>query len=240
MFQFAFFAPLFFSTQWLWLILLLVCLLDSANFLSSGRTVFLGNLQEVQGYFQSKMGFYPKERDNPADFYMDRIAESADRCVEVWQQHAANSARANEATNSTAGGHTPSTEAALRQSHSSGSDSRASTYIRRSTIGTGVRSKLHNFADEARDVSEADLAEVLAECGVFGDIRTQAKLLMEAYDKSQTGFLSATELDDLLYQIESDKRGAPFFKQAMMAHNRSLKQQLNRPVSLLIELGTVR
>ena len=26
------------------------------------------------------MGFYPKERDNPADFYMDRIAESADRC----------------------------------------------------------------------------------------------------------------------------------------------------------------
>ena len=63
---------------------------------------------------------------------------------------------------------------------------------------------------------------------------------MEAYDKSQTGFLSATELDDLLYQIESDKRGAPFFKQAMMAHNRSLKQQLNRPVSSLIELGTVR
>ena len=63
---------------------------------------------------------------------------------------------------------------------------------------------------------------------------------MEAYDKAQTGFLSATELDDLMCQIESDQRGAPFFKQAIMAHNRGLKQQLNRPVSLLIELGTVR
>jgi len=85
----------------------------------------------------------------------------------------------------------------------------------------------------------SDLEEVLRDAGVFGDVKTQAKLLIEAYDKSQTGFLSTDELKLLLAQVEKDERGAPFWKQCVMAHNRALKQQLNKPISLILELGTV-
>ena len=62
--------------------------LDEVLFLApGGRTVYLGNLAAVQDYFFNQLGYMPTERDNPADFYMDRIAESGDVCVKAWADH---------------------------------------------------------------------------------------------------------------------------------------------------------
>jgi ABC-type multidrug transport system ATPase subunit len=65
--------------------------LDEVLFLApGGRTVFLGNLADVEGYFaRPGLGYMPSLRDNPADFYMDRIAEKGDQFVEQWKVYAA-------------------------------------------------------------------------------------------------------------------------------------------------------
>jgi len=42
---------------------------------------------------------------------------------------------------------------------------------------------------------------VLLAAGVFGDVAVQARLLVEAYDTSNTGMLSQRELGKLLEQV---------------------------------------
>jgi hypothetical protein len=163
-----------------------------------------------------------------SDFYMDRIAESGDRCVDVWQEHI------KEAGIDGRGTRADSSSSAIEEG---GVVDIALT--RTVTIGTGVNSGIEKMVAEGRDCSVLELENILKNAGVFGDVRVQAALLMEAYDKSQSGFLSRDELSSLLHQIASDARGAPFWRQVLMAHNRSLKQQLNKPVSIIIELGTV-
>ena len=182
--------------------------LDEVLFLApGGRTVFLGNLKEVEPYFQSKMvgqsvhtttidhdhhhrrhhyhrichqsatdpnlpphtppqphqlhqpapppsslkDMIPSERDNPADFYMDRIAEDGDRCVEVWK---ANVNEDGEERGSIAA-------AALAQRRSSEAErlNRGST-TDRMTIGTGVNTKLQAMTTAGRNVNADDLEEV--------------------------------------------------------------------------------
>jgi hypothetical protein len=183
------------------------------------------------------MGMYPQERDNPADFYMDRIADSADRCVEVWQQHAARQGNDDGSQGQDLG---PAAAAAAEAVEAAGGARGSKLYSERSvSISTGINGKLQDIASAGHSVSAEELEAVLAECGVLGDVKTQSKLLLEAYDKSQTGYLSGPELNTLLQQIQNDERGASFWKQLVMAHNRSINQQLNRPISILIELGTV-
>ena len=90
----------------------------------------------------------PSERDNPADFYMDRIAESADRCVEVWK------------TNVNEDGEERGSMAAraLEQRRSSEAERRSATD--RMTIGTGVNTKLQAMTTAGRNVNADDLEEV--------------------------------------------------------------------------------
>ena len=107
------------------------------------------------------------------------------------------------------------------------------------TIGSGVNSRLHHFAERGKTLKANALERALADAGVFGDLKVQANLLIEAYDTEGTGTLKGDDLEKLVAQIEKDERGAPFWKQCAMAHTRSVVQQLNNPVAIAIELGTV-
>jgi len=238
--------------------------LDEVLFLApGGRTVYLGNLAAVQDYFFDQLGYMPTERDNPADYYMDRIAESGDVCVKAWAEHVSSghASRLSRADSTPPGGVAPpwngvggnghshdplggalksgaasSPRAPLLQVSEDGAPGESGV---RMTIGSGVNTRLHDFADRGKSMQAKDLERALGDAGVFGDLRVQANLLIEAYDTEGAGTLKGDDLQKLVAQLDKDERGAPFWKQCVMAHNRSVVQQLNNPVAIAIELGTV-
>jgi energy-coupling factor transporter ATP-binding protein EcfA2 len=223
--------------------------LDEVLFLApGGRTVYLGNLAAVQDYFFNQLGYMPTERDNPADFYMDRIAESGDVCVKAWADHVSSghASRLSRADSTPPGGIAPPWSGV---GGNSGSVSAPLLHVSedldtsggglRMTIGSGVNSRLHHFTDHGKTMKAKDLERALEDAGVFGDLKVQANLLIEAYDTEGAGTLKGDDLEKLVAQIDKDERGAPFWKQCAMAHTRSVVQQLNNPVAIAIELGTV-
>lgn len=240
--------------------------LDEVLFLApGGRTVFLGNLAAVQGYFSDQLGFMPTARDNPADFYMDRIAEAGDKCVQVWAAHvdSGHASRLSRAVSTPPGGIAPPWQGGggggsfisgggsggsfggggarnplLPESVDASGDLDGEGGVRM-TIGSGVNSRLQDLAERGRSVGAADLEKALGDAGVFGDLKVQANLLIESYALDGSGTLQGDGLKKLVAQLDKDERGAPFWKQCAMAHHRSLAQQLNNPVAIAIELGTV-
>jgi hypothetical protein len=187
---------------------------------------------------------------------MDRIAESGDRCVEVWKEHVsgegvkARGVRDNEPTasssspssNNPLGGNNGATGTESEDVEPNDGGSELTELDRRITIGGAMNSGLQTLVSTGRGCTVDELVGILKAAGVFGNLQVQANLLMEIYGNSSggtAGSLSQDELNLLLRQITTDERGAPFWKQVVMAHNRSLKQQLNKSVSLLIEFGTV-
>eukprot|EP00968_Pinguiococcus_pyrenoidosus_P024510 scaffold4746_cov248-Pinguiococcus_pyrenoidosus.AAC.2 len=202
--------------------------LDEVFFLGpGGRTVFLGAQKDVESYFLTQLRVQPTPKDNPADFFMDLICERGQECVEAWEEHVAQHPTA-----------------ALGSQRIS--SVKSSSYEGITETDMQIDEPNQPLRGESGMPDVAELAELLRSGGAYGDVELQARLLLEINEEqicaaaAKGGVMKTrVSLAGLLSEITGTRRGADFFTQTRLAHNRSIKQQLNDSTGILIELVTI-